>query len=351
MNRGTNQTNAHRGSSRRPSYPGELPRKVDRKRMAVEKKQAASLDRPLSKRPTGQKGKQLSRQMKQRWTSEGRVGSNEKNTRQQPRSSEERNARSAAQRRVQPSAARPKPPVYGRESMPQSGKRRPPLRQDEKGRKTVPVSSRKSKGSFGYAAMIGSLVLVALTIVGLAVVVGMNLSLGTIQGASMEPTLQEDDRVLYYKTQEVSRFDIVAIVSEESSQEQFIKRIIGMPGDIVSYETGELFINQVQITESYLQQAGTATTVIHEENRFGFADILRQTAQYANSDETTIASITKIPDDMYLVLGDNRNNSYDSRDFGLIKKEDIKGVVKIRFSSIFDVQYFTTNKNDIASAN
>lgn len=132
------------------------------------------------------------------------------------------------------------------------------------------------------------------------------ISIQQIVGPSMKPTLSKDDVVIVnkvYKT--LSRGDI--IVFEYDGMKNLVKRIVGMPGDIIEYKDNTLYINNQAYKEPYLQD-----NVVTSD--FKLADI----------------NETKIPKEEYFVLGDNRENSMDSRKIGLIKKKDIIGRVGLR---------------------
>lgn len=126
-----------------------------------------------------------------------------------------------------------------------------------------------------------------------------------IQGASMEPGLQPGSYgVIYkqaYKYQEPERFDIVAFELIEGSDHCYIKRIIGLPGESVWITGGRVFVDGNAILDP------------------------------VGEDVISEALIAKEPiildEDEYFVLGDNRNESLDSRDrnFGNVKREYIIG--------------------------
>ena len=128
------------------------------------------------------------------------------------------------------------------------------------------------------------------------------LIFGYVPSTSMEPTVHKGTFVvvngLSYLFEEPKRGDIVIFYSEER-EKTLIKRIIGLPGDTVAFEDGYVYINDGRYEESYLPE-GTIT------QRF-------QTFQ--------------VPEDCYFVMGDNRENSYDSRVFlnPYIQKKCIKG--------------------------
>lgn len=128
-----------------------------------------------------------------------------------------------------------------------------------------------------------------------------------VSGDSMKPNLHNGEllieRKIGYNESTIERFDIVII---ESGKEEIIKRIIGLPGEHVSYKNNKLYINDKIVKEN-----------------FDFRD-----TKDFNLEE--ICSCTTIPDGKYLVLGDNRPISKDSRIIGLIDKNQILGKASFR---------------------
>jgi signal peptidase I len=130
-----------------------------------------------------------------------------------------------------------------------------------------------------------------------------------IPSASMDPTLVKNDRVLVnklsYRMHAVHRGDIVVFKRPPKVNPQYkdlVKRVIGLPGDVVERKDGGVFVNGNRLPERYLRGL---------ETREGFAPV-------------------KIPPSSYWVMGDNRQSSEDSRFFGPIPKHDIVGRVFIR---------------------
>jgi len=144
-------------------------------------------------------------------------------------------------------------------------------------------------------------------------VVGLN----QVIGPSMEPNLYEDDIVivnkLLYRFKDINRNDVVII---KQNEKYMIKRIIGLPNEYIEYKDGYLYVDGNSYKESF------ETT---ETDDFNLKDI--------------DASLDKIPEDMYLVLGDNRMNSSDSRSFGLIEKEQIVGKAWIKIWPFSDIKF------------
>ena len=134
-------------------------------------------------------------------------------------------------------------------------------------------------------------------------------TLQQVVGSSMEPNYKDNDIILlnkfYYRFFEVKRFDIISF--EYDDTKYLIKRVIGLPGDTVEYKDNVLYINGEVMEEKFL----TDDVITYD---FNLTDL----------------GYDVIPDDMYLVLGDNRENSLDSREIGLIKKSDILGKANLR---------------------
>ncbi|REI24900.1 signal peptidase I [Staphylococcus felis] len=162
--------------------------------------------------------------------------------------------------------------------------------------------------------------------IGLAIIVLLNwfvITPYTVKGESMSPTFESGDKVLVSKiSKHFSRIDEGdVIVFHEDDNRDFIKRVIGKPGDTVEYKDDQLYVNHKPIDEPYLTF----------NKRYRKSEFL--TENFDVSDIAGAQNKYKIPESRYLVLGDNRLNSIDSRNphVGLVEERNIVGEVLIRF--------------------
>ncbi|MEQ1723936.1 MAG: signal peptidase I [Pseudobdellovibrio sp.] len=133
---------------------------------------------------------------------------------------------------------------------------------------------------------------------------------------SMLPTIQFGDHVFTNKmaydfkipfteislahTGEPKRGDVMVFLFPKDESVNFVKRVIGLPGETLKIENNKIYINGTELDETYLPEA--ARHIIYEH-------------QFE----------VNIPQDMYFVMGDNRENSLDSRYWGLVPRKNVKG--------------------------
>jgi signal peptidase I len=123
-----------------------------------------------------------------------------------------------------------------------------------------------------------------------------------VEGTSMMPTLEDQERVFInkfvYRLEPIHRGDVVVFRYPRDTSKSYIKRVIAVPGDHVRIEGGLVFVNGHQLSEEYVPQT-------YEDVR-----------SYSE---------TVVPPHSYFVLGDHRNLSNDSRDFGPVDESYIYG--------------------------
>ncbi len=137
-----------------------------------------------------------------------------------------------------------------------------------------------------------------------------------VEGQSMMPKLHDQDRIFVNKfiyplrewfgdKEPIKRGDIVVLLFPNDPSKSYIKRVIGLPGEKVEIHDGKLFIDGEQVEENYLD------------------------TDYLSHDSTPIP--TEVTAHHYFVMGDNRNNSSDSRSWGLVPEKYIYGKAIFRY--------------------
>ncbi len=123
-----------------------------------------------------------------------------------------------------------------------------------------------------------------------------------VEGTSMMPGLHDQERIFInkfvYRFEEINRGDVVVFRYPNDTSKSYIKRVIGVPGDRVQISFGRVYVNGHRMAEPYVPD------------------------QY--SDERSMPEVT-VPSNAYFVLGDHRNMSQDSRDFGAVSRDYIYG--------------------------
>ncbi len=120
-----------------------------------------------------------------------------------------------------------------------------------------------------------------------------------VENISMLPTLHAGEFLLVnrlaYKQGEYKRGDIVIFHNPNNPSEDYIKRLIGIPGDVVDIQNGVVKVNGIALNEPYLAET------------------------------TNYEGLWEVPEGFLFVLGDNRNNSYDSHSWGYLPQQNIVG--------------------------
>jgi signal peptidase I len=129
-----------------------------------------------------------------------------------------------------------------------------------------------------------------------------------VQGTSMLPLLADSERIIVnkfvYRFQPIDRGDVVVFWYPKDPSVSFIKRVVGVPGDTVELRRGALYVNGRRVEESYVR------------------------AQFNDSESY---EAVQVPKGYYYVLGDHRNSSNDSRNWGEVPEKYIYGKAVFRF--------------------
>lgn len=139
-----------------------------------------------------------------------------------------------------------------------------------------------------------------------------------VDGASMTPTLEDEDLILVNKLSVVDRFDVI-VFQGKNDETLYVKRVIGVPGDSIEYVDDVLYINGTAYEEPYLNSL---------KEQYPYRKLV------GNLSFEKLYGMDTIPKNCYFVLGDNRIDSNDSRyphTIGLISTEQILGEVEMIF--------------------
>lgn len=148
-----------------------------------------------------------------------------------------------------------------------------------------------------------------------------------VNGQSMFPTFHNGQYVLTnligyeevfglkFKFGTPKRGDVIVFVSPTNEEKDYIKRIIGLPGDTISLNNGDVYVNSKKF----------------DENRYLSPEIKTYGQNFLHEGESVI-----VPKNEYFVMGDNRPFSSDSRDFGFVKKDAIIGLSSVVYWPVTD---------------
>ena len=148
-------------------------------------------------------------------------------------------------------------------------------------------------------------------------IVTFGFQVARVDGLSMAPTLEDHDRLivnkLVYELSEPRPGDIVMLYYPLNPEKMFVKRVIAKEGDVVRIVDGKVYVNDVPLQDDYVPQE------FRSHDDYG-PQVVQQ--------------------GYYFVMGDHRNNSSDSRHWGLVPKKYIVGKVKLRWWPLQDAKIF-----------
>jgi len=138
-----------------------------------------------------------------------------------------------------------------------------------------------------------------------------------VEGESMNPTLKNNERLIVSKVSSIDRFDIIVFHGKENKD--FVKRVIGLPGDKIEYRNDVLYINDQPYEEEYLEQAKKEL-----KRQYGDETLLTE-----NFTLEELLGHKTVPKNTLFVMGDNRQKSLDSRIIGFIPMDQVIGEAKL----------------------
>jgi signal peptidase I len=143
------------------------------------------------------------------------------------------------------------------------------------------------------------------------------MQVSVVRGSSMQPSFHDGDRLVVdkisYLVSDIHRFDVIVLraPTESAKGMDFIKRVIALPGETVEIRDGRVIVNNKEISGDFQPERSHDDWPPH---------LVRQGE--------------------YFVLGDNRPYSNDSRAFGMVKREAIRGKIRVRFWPLTDFKLF-----------
>ena len=148
-------------------------------------------------------------------------------------------------------------------------------------------------------------------------IVTFGFQIARVEGQSMAPTLEDQDRLivnkLAYRIGDPRRGDIVMLYYPLNPEKSFVKRVIAEEGDQVRIVDGRVYVNDIPLHDDYVPQ------------------------EFRSHDEW---GPQVIPEGYYFVMGDHRNNSSDSRHWGMVPKKYIIGKVQLRWWPVPNAKVF-----------
>ncbi|TCP29314.1 signal peptidase I [Scopulibacillus darangshiensis] len=147
-----------------------------------------------------------------------------------------------------------------------------------------------------------------------------------VEGKSMMPTLQDGNRLIVnkidYDISKPDRFDV--IIFHATKTEDYVKRVIGLPGDKIVYKNDKLYVNGKYIKEPYLKPY---------KDKLVSGQLTQDFTLKGNTGRATV------PKGKLWVMGDNRQNSVDSRVFGFVDMDQVVGKVDLRYWPVSEFNF------------
>jgi len=164
---------------------------------------------------------------------------------------------------------------------------------------------------------------------------------------SMEPTLKTGDRLyalkcaydlripmtnkILFRTGQVKRGDVILFEAPRTPEVTYVKRAVGLPGDKISFRDGGLFINGQEVQKSVFPNRNVMYDIEEKDQKTLYVEQLGDVKHYAILDSKFDQAPTRymdeitIPEGYLFAVGDNRDHSYDSRYWGFVPVENLKG--------------------------
>ena len=155
-----------------------------------------------------------------------------------------------------------------------------------------------------FKELVSYILIILLTVAGTKLLTTYIVQPLEVDGESMYDTLLDKEKLWLLRLADIERFDVVVFPSPTNPEELYVKRVIGLPGDMIAVEGDQLILNGVARDEPYLENM-----------------VASYEGDFTRDFELEVA----VPEGQVFVMGDNRRNSLDGRSFGFIDLEDVEG--------------------------
>jgi signal peptidase I len=179
-----------------------------------------------------------------------------------------------------------------------------------------------------------------------------------IPSSSMVPTLKIGDHIFVSKFSyglslpfskiefvrwgEPQRGDIIVFLFPRDESLHYIKRVVGVPGDLIEFRGKDVIVNGEPLPKDLVADPKLVQEVVEEPGFAGelFKERIGTVAHYVKYSARTAYEFSRnsgpqaVPEDQYFVVGDNRDDSYDSRSWGFVPRENIKGKAQVIWMSL-----------------
>lgn len=174
----------------------------------------------------------------------------------------------------------------------------------------------------------------------------------TVSGISMQPTFENNDRVIALRHAEIKEGDIVIVDAPDEPGAVYIKRVIGLPGDTIVSKNNQIYINGKKLNQPWLKAgqklidngedgiSGTKYTNTQNFTLSSLAKTQNYRQFYTSKQLKEMQKTNKVPANTYFVMGDHRSVSKDSRYIGTIPRSKIVGVVKMRYWPLNHITFY-----------
>ncbi|WP_034526828.1 signal peptidase I [Secundilactobacillus oryzae] len=149
-----------------------------------------------------------------------------------------------------------------------------------------------------------------------------------VDGPSMQPNLDNNEKVWILKQSKIKHlsvvvFDAHGVDPSAKAKTKYVKRVIGLPGDTVSFNNGQLYVNKKKVNQNFISasERTSGTTDGSGHNSWNLQTLSKR-FKWGNGSKV-------VPKGEYFVLGDHRSVSNDGRYWGFVPKSKIDGVVKV----------------------